>query len=178
MKRGYLYAALAVVCVWLVFLWRGCRKHDRAVDTQIKSTTLAPTESAKVIVDPRRHTVTTVTRTADGRTDTRATYLPPSGASISVGKNGSVLVTTRSWGTEISPFVGVALGSDIRGRASLGLNLFYVQRWEMGGGLLLNTDIRDTRLFAHVSYNVYGNYYVSVGADNRRTAHLMAGLKF
>lgn len=176
MKRGYIYAGLIGTLLALLWFMRGC--HDKKIDTDIKSTTLKPSEQTKFIVDPRRHTITTVTRRADGGTDTKATFLPTTGASISIGKDDSVLVTSRSWGTEISPFVGVALGSDIRGRATLGLNLFYVQRWEVGGGLLLNTDVHDTRLFTHVSYNAYNNIYISLGIDNRRTAHVMAGLKF
>lgn len=176
MNRGYVYAGIAALLLVGLYFMRGCK--DKQIDTQIKSTALTPAEQAKVIVDPQQHTITTVTRGSDGTTKTTATYLPSSGASVSVGKGGEVLVTTRSWGTEIAPFVGVALGSDLRGRASLGLDLFYVQRWELGGGLLLGTDIHDTRLFAHVSYNAYNNIYVALGVDNRRTAHIMAGLKF
>jgi hypothetical protein len=173
--RGTIYAIASAFIV--LALWHGCRRHDQVIDAGIKAPILKPTEQTKVIVDPRRHTIITVTRAGD-KIETHATFLPSSGASVSVGLDKSVLVTARSWGTEVNPFVGCAFGSDIRLRAAVGLDLFYVQRWEVGGGLLLNTDIRDTRAFAHVSYNAYNNIYVAVGIDNKRTAHIMAGLKF
>lgn len=175
--RGIIYAATIVGL--LAFLWSQRRKHDTAVTAQIKSVALPADDQAKVIVDPAHHTITVVKRGQGSKGSTATTsFLPRSGASIDLRKDGSVLVTAPKWGTEVSPFVGGAFGSDIRGRAVVGLNLLYIQRWELGGGLLLNTDIHDTRVFAHVSYNVYGNYYVAGGLDNRRTVQLMAGLKF
>lgn len=179
-KRGAIYAAVIAIILGAsgLYLWDAIHRVDQRRDADIKAPTLKETETAKIIVDTRHHTITTVTRRADGKIDTKATFLPPSGASVSVGLDRSVLVTSRSWGTEVNPFVGCSLGSDVRGRAALGLNLFYVQRWELGGGLLLSSDIHDTRVFAHVSYNAYGNIFISGGIDNRKTAQLIAGLKF
>lgn len=174
--RGAIYAVTIIGL--LAFLWAQRRKHDSAVTAQIKSVALPVNDQAKVIVDPEHHTITVVKRGAGNKVDTTTTFLPSRGASIDLRKDGSVLVTAPKWGTEINPFVGGAFGSDIRLRAALGLNLLYVQRWELGGGLLLNTNIHDTRVFVHVSYNVYANYYVAGGVDNQRTFHLMAGLKF
>lgn len=176
LKRGAIYAIAAtlVICA----LWVIRHIHDTKTNGQILSTVLPPEDQVKVIVDPSRHTLTTVTRRADGSNETRATFLPGTGASVELRKNGSVVVTAPKWGTEINPFMGLAFGSDIVGRAALGLNGLYVQRWELGGGLLLSRDIHDTRIFAHVSYNAYKNAFVSVGIDNRKTAHIIAGLKF
>lgn len=176
LKRGAIYAiasALIICALWIVR-----HNHDAKTNEQIHSTVLPPEDQVKVIVDPKHHTLTTVTRSPGGKTETRSTFLPRSGASVELRKNGSVLVTAPKWGTEINGFVGCALGSDIRGRAALGLNLFYVQRWELGGGLLMSSDIHDTRVFAHVSYNAYGNIFIAGGIDNRKTAQLIAGLKF
>lgn len=175
LKRGAIYAAIILT---LVGLWYVRRQHDNKVATEIKSTTLSPEDQVKVIVDPAHHTITTVTRSSTGQTRTNATFLPGSGASVELRKNGSVVITAPKWGTEENPFVGGAFGSDLVGRAALGLNLLYVQRWELGGGLLLSRDIHDTRAFAHVSYNPYKSAFVSVGIDNRRTAHIIVGLKF
>lgn len=175
-KRGAIYAV--VICAGLAILWVQRRAHDSRTIAAIRSTALPPEDQVKVIVDPKHHTLTTVTRGAGGKTETRATFLPGSGASVELRKNGSVLVTAPKWGTEINPFMGFSLGSDLVGRAALGLNLFYVQRWELGGGLLLSSDIHDTRVFAHVSYNAYGNIFIAGGIDNRKTAQLIAGLKF
>lgn len=175
LKRGAIYAA---IIAGLAVCWYVVSRRDRAIATQIHSTVLPADDQVKVIVDTAHHTLTTVTRRADGGTETRATFLPGTGASIDLRKNGSVVVTAPKWGTEINPFMGCAFGSDIRLRAALGLNGLYVQRWELGGGLLLSNDIHDTRLFVHVSYNTYKNTFVSVGIDNRKTAHIIAGLKF
>lgn len=174
--RGVIYAICAalVICA----LWYVRRGHDKKVTAEIHSTVLPPEDQVKVIVDPSHHSITTVTHGKDGKTDTRSTFLPRSGASVDVRKNGSVLVTAPKWGTEVNPFMGFALGSDIRARAALGVNLLYVQRWELGGGLLLSNDIHDTRVFAHVSYNAYGSIFIAGGIDNRKTAQLIAGLKF
>lgn len=174
--KGAIYAICAalVVCA----LWFVRHIHDTKVTAQIHSTVLPPEDQVKVIVDPAHHSITTVTRRPDGKNETRSTFLPGSGASVELRKNGSVLVTAPKWGTEINPFLGLAFGSDINGRAALGLNGLYVQRWELGGGLLLSRDIHDTRLFIHVSYNPYKGSFVSVALDNRKTAHIIAGLKF
>jgi hypothetical protein len=171
-KRGYIYAGLIGTLLALLWVLRGCQ--DRKIDAGITTPTLQADEQAKIIFNQNNHTVTRLDSTG-----THRTFLNPHGpVAIVEKKDGRTVLIQRTWGTEHSPFVGVALGSDIRGRAALGLDLFYVQRWELGGGLLLNTDIRDTRLFAHVSYNAYDNVYVSLGVDNKRTAHVMAGLKF
>lgn len=177
MKRGYIYAGLIGTLLALLWVMRGCR--DRQIDKVIAAPTLKADERAKIIFDERRHTVTRVERGADGGEKVTRSFLNPHGpVAVVEKKDGRTILIQRTWGTEVSPFIGFGLGTDLRPRAALGLDLFYVQRWELGGGLLLNTDVRDTRLFAHVSYNAYGNIYVSLGADNKRTAYVMAGLKF
>jgi len=169
--RGAIYATLAIV--GLVVLWAERRKHDGKIDAAIKSTTLAPGDIDRIIVDPRRHTIEVVSKTG-----IKKSFLPDSGASVDISKTGSGSISVRSWGTETVPFMGFALGSDLRARAALGINLFYIYRWETGGGLLISNDIKDTRAFVHVGYNVYDNALVSVGVDNKHTVHLVASLKF
>lgn len=175
LKRGAIYAAIILT---FAGLWYLRSKHAARTNAQIHSTSLPPEDQVKVIVDPAHHTLTTVTRRADGGNEVKATFLPGSGASIELRRNGDVVVTAPKWGTEKNPFMGLAFGSDIRLRAAVGVNLLYVQRWELGGGLLLGRDIHDTRAFAHVGYNAYKSMLVSVGIDNRRTAHIITSLKF
>lgn len=175
--RAILYAT--ALCIGLLVLWFARRRHDQRVDQAIHSTVLPPEDSARLIVDEVHHNIITITRrgTTGGQVTT-ATFLPRSGASVDIRHGGSVVVTARKSGTEVSPFLGVSLGSDIRGRAALGLNLFFIRRWEIGGGLLMGSDIHDTRLFVGGTYNAYGNMIVGLGIDNKKTAHLIVGLKF
>lgn len=174
--RGIIYGVTIIGL--LAFLWFQRRKHDVTVAAQIKSIVLPANDQAKVIVDPLHHTITVVKRGEGNKVDTTTTFLPRGGASVELRKDGSVVVTAPKWGTEVNPFLGGALGSDIRGRAALGLNLLYVQRWELGTGFLFSPNIHDTRLFVHVSYNLYSNYYVAGGFDNHKTVQLMTGWKF
>lgn len=174
--KGAIYAAIIIGL--LAFLWVQRHEHDTTVAAQIKSVVLPTNDQAKVIIDPAHHTVTVVKRGAGDKVTTTTSFLSSRGASIDLRRDGNVVVTSPKWGTEVNPFVGGAFGSDIRLRAALGLNLLYVQRWELGGGLLMDTNIHDTRAFVHVSYNVYGNYYLAAGVDNKGTAHVMAGIKF
>lgn len=167
-KVSYALALILLSTLW----WKLHRSNTRR-DLAITAQTLGPADSAKIIVNPRTHSIVTVTREG-----TKATFLPYGGASVEIGKSGTVKINTRSWGTEVRPFAGGAFGVDIRLRAAVGLDVFYLYRWEFGGGLLGSNDVRDTRLFMHVSYNVFDNWYLAIGADNRGTAHLMAGLKF
>lgn len=171
MKRRIIYAFVLVgLFVMSVILNRSGNK----IDTQIAAPVLGPDDRAKIIFDPNHHTVT--------RTDTTGTsrsFLNTHGpVSIVEKKNGQSILIQRTWGTELSPFAGGAFGSDFRFRVALGANGFYVQRWELGGGLLLNVgNIRDTRIFVHVGYNVYSNWLISAALDNQKAVHIIASVR-
>lgn len=172
LKRGIIYALIVGLCA--VF-YVAARRQAKSVDAQIVAPILGPDDKAKIIFDPRTHTVTRVDDTG-----VHKTFLNPHGpVSIVEKKDGKTVLIQRTWGTELSPFAGGTFGSDFRFRVALGANLFYVQRWECGGGLLLNVgDIKDVRAFAHVGYNVYGNWIVSGAIDNQKTVHVLASLRF
>jgi hypothetical protein len=177
MKRG-IYAAIIVSIVG-AGAWLLRHAKDKKADQEISSTALPANDQVKVIGNPKHGTVTVVSRDASGtRTSTSTVYVGKRPYAVDVTRAGGVTVSSRKYGTELSPFVGVALGSDVSLRGAVGLNLFYIQRWEVGGGLLLDSNIKDTRMFAHVAYNVYDGIDLSVGVDNRHTAHLLASLKF
>jgi hypothetical protein len=99
--KGILYGIAAVLLLSTV--WWVMHRRDTKRDAAINSPLLRPEDNAKIIVDPRRHTIVTVTR--DG---TKATFLPRSGASVTIGKSGEVRTNTRTFGTEVCPFVGGA----------------------------------------------------------------------
>lgn len=172
MKRG-LYVGLIVA--GLLAMWWMLRKHDGKVDQQIAAPVLGPDEKAKIILDNSNHTVTRVDDTGVHRS-----FLNSHGpVSIVEKKDGSTVLIQRTWGTELSPFIGGAFGSDFRFRVAVGTNFFYVQRWEAGGGLLLNVgEIRDVRAFVHVGYNVYSNWLISAAVDNQKAVHIIASVRF
>jgi hypothetical protein len=170
-KRG-IYAAVAISVLGAT-LWVLRRHHDKQSDVSIMAPTLQPGDIDRIIVSPRRHTIEVI-----GKHGSQKQFLPDSGASVDIRKDGRGSISVRTWGTEVVPFLGFSLGSDIKARAVMGLNLFYIQRWEGGAGLLVSSDSRDTRLFAHVGYNVYDNAVLSVGVDNRKTVHCIVSLKF
>jgi len=174
--KAAIYAA--VISGGLLYLWSAKRKSDSRKDTAIMSTALPKNDIERIIVSPNRHEIETVVDGPHGRPQIKKTFVPSSGASVDIRRDGSVQVTSRTWGTSLNPYVGVALGSDIVGRAAVGLDVFYWQRWELGGGLLVDSNIRDTRVFAAVNYNVYGNILIGGAVDNRHMVHIVAALKF
>src|SRR5438270_237142 len=106
MRRRYLYALIVSVGLYAV-----C---GRQMDRQITSTALQPNEKERVIFNPKTHTVTTVTeRGAQKR------FVGPAGAAVVIGKDGRVRVDARIAGTECSPYLGGAFGTDIQPRAAL-----------------------------------------------------------
>lgn len=176
--RG-VYAVVAISIVGAT-LWFYRGRHDKKIDKAIVTKTLNPADEEKYIIDIKHHSITRISRDVHTGADVVAkTFLNTHGpVSITEEKGGKVVIVERTWGTIHEPFIGVAFGSDIRLRAALGLDLFYWQRWELGGGLLASSNIHDTRMFAHVGYNVYGNALVSVAVDNHTTVHLIASIRF
>lgn len=175
MNRGIAYGVVGAIIAFGLYVL--LFKHGHKVDRQIASTALGAHEVEKVVINPAKHTITFAVRSTAGTT-LQSSYLPSHVAAIVVDDKGAIRFEARKYGAELSPFAGFALGSDIKARAALGVNLFFVQRWEMGGGLLLSNEVRDTRIFAGVSYNAYSNCSVGLAVDNRKTVHLLASLRF
>jgi len=153
--------------------WYACHRRDKKIDQSILAPTLPPGDQAHISIDPKRHEIIVTT---PGHLVKR--FLPPTGGSVDLRKGGDVVITTRSWGTETNPYVGGAFGSDISLRAALGLNLFYVQRWEAGPGLLITSNVRDARVYLGITYNAYNEWVLGAAVDNRKTVHIIAGLRF
>jgi hypothetical protein len=161
MKRGiYGLVAISIVGAGLWFL-RGCNRKE---DTKIAAPVLAPTDNAKVVIDPKHHRITTITRTGP----VKETYLPPHVTSVTIDKSGKVTVHARAWGTEASPFIG--FGYSDRTRLVVGVGLLYWHNWE--GNLAVAPTISgpfSIRLAALVSYNVYSNTSLYVGVDHTKS---------
>jgi hypothetical protein len=175
MNRRSLYGISALLGIGLLALWWAMRHHDKKVDQSIATTSLGPDDRTKTVLDNAHHTVTRIDDKGSHKT-----FLNSHGpVSIIEKKDGSTVLIQRTWGTELSPFAGGTVGSDFKFRVAVGANGFYVQRWELGGGLLLNpSEIKDLRLFGHVAYNVYGNWLISAGVDNHTAIHLIASVRF
>lgn len=178
---------MAIITVLLIlgYIWRF--KSDAGIETQIRATTLPKEDKAKYIIDEKRHELIEITHApidpASGGEDgsgtvERRTYLPPH-ASIELRKDGTVVVTARTWGTEIQPFVGLAGATDRSFTAQAAVSLLYVQRWEFGGGLSVNVrDVHDVRAVLTASHNFYSNAVAYVGIDNHKAVSVGVGLKF
>jgi hypothetical protein len=168
-KRGAIYAGIIAA---LSVLWWGLHKRDGKMDQQISRPILMPSEAAKIILDPTHHTVVTVTRTGP----VKQTYLPPHVVSVTVGQDGKVTVTSRAWGTEISPFIG--LGFSDKARIVLGLDLIYWHRWEAGPYVGLGFGPVSCRVGVRVAYNVWNNTSLFLGVDNKGAPNGGLSVKF
>lgn len=187
--KGVLY--VAIIAVLFVLGYLGRRQHDTRVDAQVSSHTLPEADKAKYIIDEAHHELVEVT---EGESDTsdsgsgqisaprrtvreRTIYLPPH-ASIEIRKDGTVAVTARAWGTEIRPFVGMAVDTDRRAAAQVGLDLLYWHRWEAGiAGSFALYGGRDVRIVGSVGYNIWSNTSIYVGVDNHKAVSVGVALK-
>lgn len=157
MKRGLIYG-LIIVGILVACL----RRCDRAVDHQISSPVLGPGETAKLILDPNNHSVTTVQRSGTTRT-----YLPPHVTSVTVDAKGNIKFNARTRGTELTPFIGFAYSD--KARLMLGVNLLYYKAWEGGIGIAPTmSGPFSVRLALLASYNVYSNTSLFVGMTHQK----------
>lgn len=177
MKRGLIYGA---IIAGLFVLYGILRHRDAKIDAIIAAPTLGPDDRLKYVIDPRTHTITTVTRDQGNGERVTRTFLNPHGPVAITEKNGgAVILTQRTYGTIHEPNIGAAIGVDLKPRVAVGVNLVYAQRWELGGGLMLTpSEIKDVRAYGAVSYNVYSNCLLSVGLDNHKTIQFVVGLRF
>lgn len=172
LKRGF-YAAIALLILLTGYLL--LRRHDKKHDAQIGNVVLGADDREKIIVDPKLHTLITITE--KGQTKS---YLNPHGkVSITEKKDGSVVINQRTWGTIHEPNLSLALGSDFKPRLGIGCNFIYVHSFELGAGLLISpTQFKDVRVEAHLGYNFYSNLLINVGVDNHKTIQGSLSIRF
>lgn len=175
-RKGILYG-LGIIVGLFIFGWVRLGKTDGIRDAQTVSQTLPAGDKAKVVIDAKRHTVTTVTRSAKGVLGNTVQFLAPN-ASIETKPDGTVVVTSRSWGTELSPWTGLSVDTETHARGSLGLNLVYWQRWELGAGVSCQLAAFNPRMFIGGSYNVYSNILLTAAIDNHKAVSVGVALRF
>ena len=169
MKKYFSLAVIILVCIGSLF---GLRKCNKKQDKAISSTTLAPSDKEKIIVDPVKHTIEVITKDSD-----KKTYLPDRPTSVTEDKNGNLIVNTRVFGTELKPYAGI--GYDGKARLHLGVDGLYYKRFDLGAGLKLNpSEISDTRVDLNLSYNFWSNTSIALSYDNRKSVGCFLKLRF
>jgi hypothetical protein len=172
--KAVTYASL--VAILLLYGWFRLRRHDNASDHSISSVVLPTTDREKLIVDEHTHTITIVSRTVVGKTQSKKEFLPPH-ASFEVKNDGTVKVQTRAYGTEISPSVGFGIGTDVTLRAAGNVGLLYAWRIEAGLGVASGSRLSSARFLASIGYNVYDNVMVSAYVDNQKSIGALLTIK-
>lgn len=137
---------------------------------------LPPTAREQVLIDTVHHTITEVTRNAKGQTESKRSFLG-TGTTITESVSGAVKVQTDTFGTELSPSLGVLYGSDLTMRGAASLGLLHLSRYEVGVGLCVGSSASSARAFVSLTYNVRGNVLLGVYADNHKEIGGMATLK-
>lgn len=165
--------ALLLVCI----LWVRLHRRDSRIDTTINSIVLPPQDAEKLIINEHTHSIIDITRRINGTTQTKKSFLGPN-TSVEIFAHGGTKVTTRSWGTEVSPSIGVLYGSDTTLRAAGSLGLLYRQRFEFGIGLGMASHINEARALVDLQYNAYDNIMAGLFIDNHKSVGVIATLKF
>ena len=153
--------AIVLAGIGIFFQFRSC---DKKTDSGTSAIVLTKDESEAVIVDPRQHKITLVTKE-----HTKTFTLPDRPSRVSVLKEDGIKIVSPQYGTEFNPFLGVAY--TLHGGVILGgLDLFYWKRLDVGMGLSVNPRfIQDTGVFLGFSYVTYSNTSVGLGLDNHVT---------
>ncbi len=143
--------------------WYLMQRQDTVTDQVILKPVLLEGQTAKVILNPKKHRATIVT--TEG---VKEIFIGNHPSSVIVNDDGTVKVQTRKFGTELEPFVG--LGYDSKLRLFAGAGVFYWHRFDLNVALALSpTSKPDLRFQALLSWNVYSNTHLFVGLDHRST---------
>lgn len=149
-----------LVILGTVYAWDKLREKDKLAVDAICAPVLQPNEKAKVIIDTKHKTIETVTDKG-----TKTTYLGDH-SSVTLDKQGNLTVVSRTWGTEVAPFIGLSYGDKMR--LAAGAGLLYFHKWDLNVGLAAAVSGGGgIKAFAAVSYNVYNNSHLFVGVDNK-----------
>lgn len=173
-KKGLIAVLIVVLALGGYHYWH---KHDVKVDKQITNPVLGPDQKEKIIVDPEKHTITVIKKNPDGSTTENKTYLPDHPTSITEDKNGKLTVESRKFGTEHRPYIGA--GYSDAPRLYLGMDWFYYKKLDLGTGVGFNMEhLKDVRLEANVSYNIWNNTSLTVSYDNHKMVGGFVKLRF
>jgi hypothetical protein len=167
------WALLGVIIVLGLFVGvKDCRKHQQAKDKVASSPILQPDQKVKVIVDSHNHTIEVITPTSD-----KKGFLPEGPVDIIENKDNKIVFNRRVWGYEMYPFA--AVGVDNKVRLHLGMDLFYVYRFDMGIGLGVNpSNYKDISPNLNISYNIWSNSSLGVSYNNHGAIGGILKLRF
>lgn len=170
---------LVAIAVLAIVGWHFGRKHAVKANAVVTSTVLAPDQKEKIIVDPTKHTLTVITKKADGTDQTITTFLPDRPTAVIEDNNGKLSLIDHKWGTELRPYLGFGYDLERSPRVNLGADLFYFHKFDLGLGLGLDpTQLKDTRMNLSLSYNFYSNTSIAFSFDNHRTPGLFLKIRF
>lgn len=140
---------------------KGCIAGRKTVSLKTASAALKPTDKEQVLIDPTRHTMTTITHSG-----TSQTTLPDRPSTVTIDNDGKVTLNTPQFGYEERPFVGYGFANKYRMAA--GCDLLYWKRLDIGPAITFEPyHVFETmRIAVLVSYNVWSNTRVGVAVDH------------
>ena len=165
---------IIVVLASLLIGWGGCvlLNHNKKVDKGIVSTTLAPNQKEKIVLNPQNHTITVVTKNG-----TKTTYLPNRPVSVTEDVKGNLSIQERTWGWEKAPYAGIGYSNGLRIHA--GVDLFYFHRFDTGIGLLTDgKNFNTTAADLNLSYNFYSNTSMAVSYSSAKVVGCFLKFRF
>lgn len=168
------------ICLLLLmgYVWHLLRIRDVRTDNGINTITLPPNDKEKLIINEHTHTITEVKRNAQTKKIEVVRHYTGPVTGVEEQTDGTIKITTRKWGTELSPSVGILYGSDTTLRAAGTLELFYYERFGIGVGLGMGAQLNSARALVFASYNCYGNMNTGIYVDNQKHAGVIATLRF
>ena len=163
MKKNikYLFAVLFASIAGFFYL-RGC---DQAVDNAVDSPVLRPGIIEKLIINPYTRKLTIITPEKE-----ETLFLPDRPSSIEIDEEGNTEVTSKQFGTELRPYIGVTMSDKFR--LTAGLDLLYWKRWDLGLGVAGQVGNHAPVVFLNPSYNVWGNVQLGLVFDNKQNVGL------
>lgn len=139
---------------------------------------LPTNDTERIIVDPRKHTLTVVKEnlTPGGKPSVTTTTLPDRQSTVDIHKDGSVAVTAPQLGIELRPFLGVGYSDDAR--LAIGADVLYWKRLDLGLGVQPNFHMADARGFLSLSYNLVDNLRITATIDHKKTPGIFLSARF
>lgn len=132
---------LAIIVAGLALLPRLCGKAELVSPGR---PALKSGEQAKVTIDRKRGTITSVKRTRDGLETVEKVKVPRK-AEITVSKNGNIEVKTNSFGVGFSP--GIVAGFEKKLSLGLDAELLYWQYFGICAGSLIRPEDKVQNMF-------------------------------
>lgn len=163
-SKLFRYAALAGLLGLLLlgaFLYFRVRRSPMGGIPTLATAILPANDKEQLIVDPHTHSLI-----VKQPGHTTATSLPNRPTVIDVHKDGSVTVTSRQYGPEFAPFLGLYFSE--RQRLAVGVDVFYYKKLDVGVGVAFNAQYIPPVVFGSLSYNVWSNCSVGIAYGSNR----------